>query len=110
VRYAARYTIRARGEQVALGPTREGKQAILRVLVGLDCPVTRNTPKRACMIKNVSEGGACLHIGLLLDPPERFRLTIGAVGNFCRECKLIWRSEFDVGVKFIQRSAQDYFC
>jgi hypothetical protein len=27
----------------------------------------------------------------------------------CRECKLIWRSESDVGVKFIQRSAQDYF-
>jgi hypothetical protein len=70
----------------------------------------RNTPKRACMIKNVSEDGACLHIGLLLDPPERFTLTIGVVGNFCRKCKLIWRSEFDVGVKFIQRSAQDYFC
>jgi hypothetical protein len=64
----------------------------------------RNTPKRACMIKDVSEGGACLHIGLLLDPPERFTLTIGAVGNFCRVCELVWRSEFDVGVKFIPGS------
>jgi hypothetical protein len=36
------YTIRARGEQVALLPAREGKQAILRVLVGLDCPVTQD--------------------------------------------------------------------
>jgi PilZ domain len=69
----------------------------------------RNTPKRACMIKDVSEGGACLHIGLLLDPPERFTLTIRAVGNFCRVCQLVWRSEFDVGVKFVQRAARDHF-
>jgi hypothetical protein len=61
----------------------------------------RNTPKRTCMIKNISEGGACLHIGLLLDPPEHFDLMIPSVGSFCRRCKLVWRSEFDIGVKFI---------
>src|ERR1700704_4856992 len=33
-----------------------------------------NTPKRTCMIRNISESGACLHIGLLLDPPEYFDL------------------------------------
>jgi hypothetical protein len=61
-----------------------------------------NVPKRPCMIKNISEGGARLHVGLLLDPPERFTLQVASVGNFRRECKLVWRSEFDVGVKFIQ--------
>jgi hypothetical protein len=60
-----------------------------------------NTPKRTCMIRNISESGACLHIGLLLDPPEYFDLKISSVGNFCRHCKLVWRSEFDIGVKFV---------
>jgi hypothetical protein len=61
----------------------------------------RNTPKHACMIRNISEGGARLHVGLLLDPPEYFDLSISSVGNFRRPCKLVWRSEFDIGVKFI---------
>jgi hypothetical protein len=29
---------------------------------------------------------------------------IASVGNFCRHCKLVWRSEFDIGVKFIPRN------
>jgi hypothetical protein len=66
----------------------------------------RNTPKHTCIIKNISEGGARLCVGLLLDPPARFTLKISSVGNFCRECQLGWRSEFDVGVEFIQRSAR----
>jgi hypothetical protein len=69
----------------------------------------RNAPKRPCMIKDMSESGACLNIGLLLDPPDYFTLQVFAVGNFCRECKLIWRSEFYVGVEFIQRAPQDHF-
>jgi hypothetical protein len=38
----SRQTVGARGEQVALGLTCRGKQAILRGLVGLDCPVTQD--------------------------------------------------------------------
>ena len=63
----------------------------------------RNAPKRTCLIKNISEDGARLYIGLLLDPPERFTLKISSAGKLCRECKLIWRSEFDVGIAFVQR-------
>jgi hypothetical protein len=63
-----------------------------------------NTPKRACMIKNISEGGACLHIGLLLDPPKYFDLMIPTVGNFRRQCKLVWRLEFDIGVEFLSHN------
>jgi hypothetical protein len=64
----------------------------------------RNTPKRTCMIRNSSEGGARLHVGFLLDPPEYFDLLIPSVGNFSRRCKLAWRSEFDIGVKFVPRN------
>jgi len=37
-----RHTVHSRGEQVPLGLPCEGKQAILRVLVGLDGPVTQD--------------------------------------------------------------------
>jgi hypothetical protein len=37
-----------------------------------------SAPKRDCIIKNISERGACLDIGLLLDPPDRFSLMISA--------------------------------
>ena len=50
----------------------------------------RSVPKQPCMIKNISEGGACLHVGLLLDPPERFTLQVSSLGNLRRECKLVW--------------------
>jgi hypothetical protein len=61
----------------------------------------RNTLRRPCMIRNISEGGARLHIGLLLDPPEYFDLMIPSGGNFCHHCKIIWRSELDIGVRFV---------
>jgi hypothetical protein len=69
----------------------------------------RNT-RHACVVKNISEGGACLNIGLLLDPAERFTLTVSAVGNFRRECRLIWRSDSNVGIQFVRMPAQDWHC
>jgi hypothetical protein len=58
-------------------------------------------PRPTCTIVNISEGGARLHIGLLLDPPERFGLSLLPRDTFRRECKLVWRSEFEIGTKFI---------
>jgi hypothetical protein len=60
-----------------------------------------NLPRRACTIVNISEGGARLHIGLLLDPPERFGLSLHSGDILRRECKLIWQSEFEIGTKFV---------
>ena len=60
-----------------------------------------NLPRRACIIVNISEGGARLHIGLLLDPADRFGLSLQPPDTFRRECKLVWRSEFEIGTKFV---------
>jgi hypothetical protein len=115
----------------------------------------RSVPQRVCLIHDISDGGARLHIGLLLDPPERFALSLPPDGAFHRACsdfirrgqtwrmlwqvfcctsgtphvfgwrcatmeqsmkvaetfdplldaligpQLVWRSEFEVGIKFV---------
>lgn len=54
--------------------------------------------QRSCIVKNISEHGACLDIGLLLDPPDRFSLLISTSSKAWWECKLVWRSQFKAGV------------
>jgi hypothetical protein len=58
-------------------------------------------PRRTCIIMNISEGGARLDIGLLLDPPQRFGLSLLRSDYFQCEGRLVWHSEFEIGVKFI---------
>jgi hypothetical protein len=66
-----------------------------------------SAPERACIIKNISEGGARLDIGLLLDPPDRFSLRISASSNTWRECRVVWRSEFEAGVAHLDTTGPD---
>jgi hypothetical protein len=65
-----------------------------------------NVPSRPCTIKNISDGGARLDIGLLLDLPDRFTLLMSSTANHRRECRLIWRSEFEAGIKLLDRCVQ----
>jgi hypothetical protein len=58
-------------------------------------------PRRRCVITDISEGGARLHIGFLLDPPDRFGLSLLQADTFHRECGLVWRSQLEIGIKFI---------
>jgi hypothetical protein len=60
----------------------------------------RNVPKRPCRFKDISEGGARLHVGLLIDLPNHF-LLISPVRTVRRECRLIWTAEFEVGIEFV---------
>ena len=61
----------------------------------------RSVPQRVCLVHDISDGGARLHIGLLLDPPEQFELSLRPDSEFHRKCRLVWRSEFEIGIKFI---------
>jgi hypothetical protein len=61
----------------------------------------RTAPQRSCTIKNISRGGARLHVGLLIGLPDRFGLLISPVKTIHRECQLVWSSEFEVGIKFV---------
>jgi hypothetical protein len=65
-----------------------------------------SAPTRPCLIKNISNGGARLDIGLLLDLPDRFALLTSSSANRRRECRLVWRSEFEAGIKLLDRCLQ----
>jgi PilZ domain len=58
-------------------------------------------PRRTCVIVDISEGGVRLNIGLLLDPPERFGLSLQPRDIFQRECRVVWRTDYEIGAKFI---------
>ena len=55
-----------------------------------------------CMVTNISDSGVRLHIEGL-DVPDRFVLLIsdGEGGARPRNCKVIWRLGFELGVEFL---------
>jgi hypothetical protein len=61
----------------------------------------RMLPKRPCTIKNISDGGARLHVGLLIGLPDQFFIAISPVPMQRRDCRLVWASEFEVGIRFV---------
>jgi hypothetical protein len=55
-----------------------------------------------CTVTNLSQGGARLSLGRLLDVPDEFRLSIDKSG-LKRLCKVAWRRGNEVGVAFQRR-------
>jgi len=53
----------------------------------------------SCVVRNISDTGACLEFAIPLDIPERFTLLI-ASDHFKRGCRLKWRTEKRIGVEF----------
>jgi hypothetical protein len=61
-----------------------------------------NEPTVECLIRNLSETGACLEIGNPSSPalvPDSFALIIKPE-NLKRDCRVMWRSDRRVGVLF----------
>ena len=57
-------------------------------------------PIRACVVLDISQGGACLAV----DPlplPEKFTLLLSPSGNVRRSCLLRWRNDEQAGVQFV---------
>jgi hypothetical protein len=53
----------------------------------------------SCLVRNLSEHGAALDVISPRDIPDRFTLALPLDGTF-RLCRLIWRSEAEIGVTF----------
>ena len=67
-----------------------------RVLKGVVVHL-RKWPSLQCVVRNVSEGGACLEIR---DPlPDSFVLVLDDVP---RTCRVVWRQASRVGVEFLK--------
>jgi hypothetical protein len=52
-----------------------------------------------CVIRNISDTGACLDIESSLVPDDRFRLVIKPE-NLIRNCQVAWRKPQKIGVRF----------
>ena len=52
-----------------------------------------------CLVRNMSEAGACLMVESPLGIPDEFELTFEA-GDIVRRCRVMWRKETQVGVSF----------
>jgi len=53
----------------------------------------------SCVVRNMSDSGACLEFAVPLDIPERFTLLI-ASDHVKRGCRLKWRKQTRIGVEF----------
>jgi hypothetical protein len=59
-----------------------------------------------CLIRNISAGGASLQVESQIGIPSSFDLVIGA-DKFNKSCRVCWRKENRIGVKFDATSSED---
>jgi hypothetical protein len=52
-----------------------------------------------CMVRNLSESGACLNVGSAIGIPERFDVIFDADKSI-RGCRMVWHRERQIGVEF----------
>jgi PilZ domain-containing protein len=52
-----------------------------------------------CLVRNISQSGACLEVESPIGVPENFRLVIGQ--DLERPCRVAWRSERWIGAYFV---------
>ena len=53
----------------------------------------------ACMVRDISALGACLALSRITGNPDFFDLTFDAARTL-RKCRVVWRSESEIGVEF----------
>ena len=57
----------------------------------------------SCTVRNLSVSGASLEVASPIGVPETFALEMERGG---RRCRVIWRSEKRIGVRFIDRKGE----
>ncbi len=58
-------------------------------------------PRRECILCDLSDRGARLTIAAPNDLPEEFTLLFSADGTRNRHCRVVWRSDAQIGVEFL---------
>jgi hypothetical protein len=57
-------------------------------------------PSRECKLLDISETGARIALQDTSDLPELFTIEFTASGTPKRRCRLVWKSDTDIGVAF----------
>jgi len=63
-------------------------------------------PIGPCQVKDVSEGGAMLAHSAPDELPGQFVLSLSRNGQVRRQCKMVWRANNHIGVRFTETSTQ----
>jgi PilZ domain len=69
-----------------------------RVLKSGQIAFSDKVPKLECMVRNVSDTGACVQISTTVGMPTSFGLLIDGVRHNCR---VVWRTDTRLGVAFM---------
>ena len=59
-------------------------------------------PMRACTLHDVSDQGALIALAQIQDLPDEFILVLGYHGTARRHCRVVWRSNQQIGVEFVR--------
>ena len=70
-----------------------------RVLRCAKIIVPRRSPVISCTVQNITSAGACLKLANTFGVPDTFDLTFEH-GRTRRSCRVIWRTNDKLGVKF----------
>jgi PilZ domain len=68
--------------------------------------LSEDGPAEPCIVLNVSDTGARLACTAPRVIPEQFLLALSADGMVTRQCSVVWRSGFELGVEFSRPSAR----
>ncbi|MCC6889397.1 MAG: PilZ domain-containing protein [Hyphomicrobiales bacterium] len=59
-------------------------------------------PMQRCLLCNVSATGANIRMAGAAKTPDQFTLVLSPNGGVHRHCQVVWRSEHEVGVRFVE--------
>jgi hypothetical protein len=67
--------------------------------------LAEDAPPQECALCDASEKGAQLTVSAPEKVPENFILALSADGAATRYCRVVWRTDKQVGVEFVERPA-----
>jgi len=70
-----------------------------RVLKGAKIVLNQRSSVIDCVVRNLTNLGACVHVRNAVSLPDRFELALGTL-HTRRQCAVIWRAADSVGVAF----------
>ena len=73
-----------------------------RVLKGAIIVLNHRSSTIDCVVRNLTNRGACLHVTSTVGIPATFQLTLDG-GRSCRDCRVRWSHADRLGVAFAIR-------
>jgi hypothetical protein len=83
-----------------MGRQMQRDRAYLRVATSVPAKIVIDgkAPSRSCLVRNLSEGGACLQMTSTAGLPPAFTLVFETTTS--RTCQVVWRTDTQLGVSF----------